>query len=229
MKNKKLVIIGTGEIANNAYEYFTCDSEYEVAAFSVNKNYFNYNKFLDLPVVCLEEIEKHYSPDKYYAFVALGNGKLNHQRTILYNYIKLKGYKFASYISSHAFVWDNVQIGDNCFILQNNVLEPFVKIGDNVTLWSGNNIGHRSIIHDNCFISSQIVISGMCEIGEFSFMGVNSCTAENVKIAENNFIAMGACVNKNTKPNSMYTGNPAKNMNINTLEYFGVNLNNEME
>ena len=57
MKNKKLIIIGAGETANLAYEYFTHDSEYEVVAFSVNKDYLKETTFKGLPVVEYENID----------------------------------------------------------------------------------------------------------------------------------------------------------------------------
>ena len=55
--------------------------------------------------------------------------------------------------------------GDNCFILEDNTVQPFVRIGSNVTLWSGNHIGHDSTIGDHCFISSHVVVSGHVDIG----------------------------------------------------------------
>ena len=36
---KKLVIVGAGEFAEIAYEYFTYDSDYEVVGFAVEKAY----------------------------------------------------------------------------------------------------------------------------------------------------------------------------------------------
>ena len=223
MNNKKLIIIGTGEIASNAYEYFKHDSEYEIVAFSENNEFIKKQSFKDLPIIPLEEIENYYNKSSYDIFVALGDGQLNRQRTKIYKYLKNKGYNFANYISSKAFVWKNVEIGENCFILENNTIQPFVKIGNNVTLWSGNHIGHSSVIKDNCFITSHVVISGMCEIGENCFIGVNSCMAANIKISPDCYIAMGSVINKNTIENNIYSGNPAKKMAITAKEYFGVN------
>ena len=110
----------------------------------------------------------------------------------------------ASYISSRAFIWHNVTIGEHAFILEDNTLQPFVSIGDNVTLWSGNHIGHSSKIADHCFIASQVVISGLCEIGARSFVGVNATFAEGSKIAEDNFIGMGCIVPRTTEPDDLF-------------------------
>lgn len=137
----------------------------------------------------------------------------------MYQKIKSMGYHLASYISSKAFVWHNVTIGENCFILEDNTLQPFTSIGNNVTMWSGNHLGHRSQIRDNCFITSHVVISGYCVIGENSFLGVNSAFADQVIVAEDNFIAMGAIVTKSTETNKVYKGTPAKASAISAKEF----------
>ncbi|MBS4774068.1 MAG: acetyltransferase [Proteobacteria bacterium] len=206
---KKLIIIGVGETANLAYEYFTLDSDYEVAAFAVNREYRREDTFRNCPVVDFEDIEKLFPPADFEVFVAMGSGELNYARTRMYQQTKNKGYRLASYVSSRAFVWHNVKIGENCFILEGNTLQPFTSVGNNVVMWSGNHLGHQSVVRDNCFITSHVVISGYCEIGHNTFIGVNASIADNVKIAPDNFIAMGCVINKSTKENSIYKGNPA--------------------
>ena len=208
----KIVIVGDGETAELAYEYFTYDSPHEVVAFAVERQYAKKSTLFDLPVVHFEEMEKAYDPAQHSAFVAISYTKLNRVRARLYLETKRKGYPVVSYVSSHAFVWRNVEIGENCFILENNVVQYAVKIGNNVVLWSGNHIGHQTIIHDNAFISSHVVVSGYCEVGENCFLGVNSCIANNVKIAKDCLIGMGAVVNKDTERRKVYVGNPAKSI-----------------
>jgi FlaA1/EpsC-like NDP-sugar epimerase len=39
MKSKKVIIIGVGETADLAYNYFMLDSDYDVVAFAVDKEY----------------------------------------------------------------------------------------------------------------------------------------------------------------------------------------------
>ena len=209
MSKVSLIIVGDGETAELAYEYFTYDSKFEVAAFSVEKAYLKKNNLFGLPVLPFEDIERLYNPEKYEMFIAVSFTDLNRVRLRLYNLAKSKGYKLASYVSSKAFVWRNVSIGDNCFILENNTLQYNVKIGNNVILWSGNHIGHRSVIGDNCFISSQVTISGYCEVGENSFVGVNACIAPTVKIAKDCVIGAGAVVLQSTFTGLVYVGNPA--------------------
>lgn len=222
IKSKKLVIIGAGEFAEIAYEYFTHDSHYEVVGFSVESAYITHDTLFDLPVVPFEKIESTFPASEVDAFVAITFTKLNRIRTRLYHAAKNKGYKLATYISSKAFVWHNAKIGDNCFIFENNVIQYHVNVGNNVIMWSGNHVGHRTSIADNCFLSSHVVVSGYCNIGQNCFLGVNSTLNDNIKIARDCLIASGALIVKNTEPQKIYKGSPAVASDINTLKYFDI-------
>jgi sugar O-acyltransferase (sialic acid O-acetyltransferase NeuD family) len=200
---KKLVIVGASEIARIAIEYFRHDSDYELVGLTVDRPYVKEPEAFGLPLYPLDEIETHAPPGDCEAFVAIGSSVLNRTRMRKYEEMKAKGYRLATYVSSKAFVWRDVEIGDNCFILEDNTVQPFVKIGNNVTLWSGNHIGHGSTIRDHVFITSHVVISGFCEIGARSFMGVNSATSEGISIGEDNFIAIGASVTRSTEPDQL--------------------------
>lgn len=221
-KEEKVVIIGAGEFAEIAYEYFTYDSPCEVIAFSVEKDFLEKKELFGLPVVAFEELEKLYDPSKHKIFVAVTYTQLNRLRTRLYKESKRKGFSAASYVSSNAFVWRNVKIGENCFIFENNVVQYHVEIGNNVVLWSGNHIGHRTKIRDNCFISSHVVVSGYCEVGENSFLGVNSCIADFTKIAKDCIIGAGAVIIKGTEEGKVYVGNPAKPLEKSSFAAFKV-------
>ena len=200
---KKLIIFGLEDFAQIAYEYFTHDSEYEVVAFTVHQQYLNIDSLMNLPVLPFEEIEQKYSPDEHFFYAAVTYGKLNEVRQNICTQAKNKGYKLASYISSKAFVWRNVKLGEHVFIFENNVVQPFTEIGNNVVLWSGNHIGHHSKVNDNCFISSHVVISGWCEIGNNCFIGVNSSIANGIKIGNECWIGHGSIISDNILSNSL--------------------------
>ena len=208
----KIVIVGDGETAELAFEYFKYDSAHNVVAFSVEQEYRKRETLFELPVVPFEDVEKLYPPTEHNAFVAISYTQLNRVRARLCRETKHKGYQLVSYVSSKAFVWRNVEIGENCFILENNVLQYAVKVGNNVVLWSGNHVGHQTVIRDNVFVSSHVVISGYCDIGENCFLGVNSSLANNLKVAKDCLIGMGAVVHKDTEERKVYVGNPAKAM-----------------
>ncbi len=224
MSKLKLIIVGLGETAELAYDYFTCDSEYEVVAFAAEEKYFNkinIKTLEGLPVISLEGMSGKYPIGEYSVFVAMSYTKLNHDRCRVYQIVKSMGYTMASYVSSKAFVSRNVRIGENCFILENNVLQRNVKIGNNVTLWSGNHIGHRSVIEDHVFLSSHVAVSGFCHIGKFCFLGINSCLGDNVTVADNCFIGGGVSLLHDSKNGEIYRMSPTNADKLSTKQVWG--------
>jgi len=222
MGKKKLVIIGAGEFGEIAYEYFTDYSDFEVVAFSEEKDFINKDNLFGLPIIEFENIEKYYSPSEYKAFVAITYTQLNRVRKRLYEKAKLKKYTLVSFIHPTVFMGRNVEIGDNCFIFEDNNIQRNVKIGCNTIIWSKNHIGHRSIIENHCYLASGIIISGYCKIGESSFLGVNCSLNDNITIGKDNIIGNGTIITKNTDIGKVYVGNPAKPFEKSSYEVFKV-------
>lgn len=191
---EKLIIFGDGEIATLAHFYFSNDSKYEVVGFCVDQKFKNKNFLNGLPIFSLEEIEYKFNKNEVDLHIAISYSRLNKNREIKYNQIKNMGYKLASYVSSKSCTWNDLEYGDNCFILEGQTLQPTIKIGNNVMIWSGNHIGHNSIIEDHVYISSHVVISGNCKIGSRSFLGVNCTIKDFTNIGRDCFITMGALV-----------------------------------
>jgi len=190
----KIVLFGTGQIAELAAFYFQHDTEHDVVAFTVDGQFLKESEFLNRPVVVFEEIERAYAPARHQMFVAVSYSKLNQVRASKVQAAKEKGYELAHYVSSRATTFPGFEAPENCFILEDNTIQPFAKIGRNVTLWSGNHIGHHSVIEDNCFISSHVVISGGVHIGDSSFIGVNATLRDHVQIGRKCVIGAGALI-----------------------------------
>lgn len=204
MKSKKLIIFGTGDIAQIASYYFEIDSNYEVVAFTADKSFCNISSFENKPLVPFEDIQRLYSPEEFELFIALSYAQMNKLRSQKYYEAKNKGYRIASYISSKCTYLSQFLPGENAMIFEDNTIQPFVEIGNNVILWSGNHIGHHSIIKDHNFISSHVVISGHCIINSFCFLGVNATLAHKVSLAEGTLLGAGVVISKNTEENGVY-------------------------
>ncbi|MBW4710819.1 acetyltransferase [Roseobacter sp. YSTF-M11] len=203
---KKLVIFGAGDIAELAHYYFTTDTDYSVVAFCVDAQFIKEDKFCDLPVVPFEDLSEHYPSATHDMFIALSYAKLNALRKTKFDDAREKGYALASYVSSKASVLNQGNIGANAFILEDNTVQPFVTIGDNVTLWSGNHIGHHSVISDHTFISSHVVVSGGVKIGERCFIGVNATLRDHIEIGDKCVIGAGALLLADAEPEGVYLG-----------------------
>ncbi len=217
-----LVIFGSGEIAQLAHYYFSTDSNYEVVAFTVDANYIGVSEFCGLPVVAFEDVAKNYPPDSYDFFVALSYSKLNAVRKEKFLAAKEMGYKLVSFISSRATVLNEGRIGENCFIFEDNTIQPFVTIGNNVTLWSGNHIGHHTVIHDHTFIASHVVVSGGVEIGEQCFVGVNATLRDHIKIGDRCVVGAGALLLADAAPEGVYIGTATERSKVPSTRLRGI-------
>jgi sugar O-acyltransferase (sialic acid O-acetyltransferase NeuD family) len=219
---KDLVIVGDSAFAEVAYEYFTHDSPYRVVGFSVERAYLRRQALFGLPVVPFEEVEAAFDPTTHSAFVAVIYTQMNRLRARLYRAVKAKGYAPASYVSSRAFVWRNAALGEHCFIFENNVVQPFVRLGNNVVLWSGNHVGHHSTVGDNCFVSSHVVLSGFVTVGENCFFGVNSAVGNNVTVGRDCWVSPGVVLTQDAADGSLYGAAKAEPSRVGSLRFFRI-------
>ncbi len=207
----KVVIFGVMDTAELAHFYLTHDSEHDVAAFTVSRDYLENAEFHGLPVVAFEDVETVYPPEEYHFFAPMTGRGMNKNRERIYLEAKAKGYSFISYVSSKATTFGN-EIGENCFILEDNTIQPFTTIGNNVVLWSGNHIGHHGQIKDHVFFTSHVVMSGHCIIEPYCFFGVNSTIRDFLHIATGTLVGMASAIYKDTDEWGLYIGNPAKKL-----------------
>jgi sugar O-acyltransferase (sialic acid O-acetyltransferase NeuD family) len=203
-KMKNLVIFGTRQIAEVCSFYFEHDSDYRVVAYTVDGAFFNADQFRGLPVVPFDEVTNRFAPAEHDMFVAIGYGKMNRLRAEKFAAAKALGYTMARYVSSKAITWPDLTIGENSFVMEANVIQPFASIGADTIIWSGNHIGHHARIGDHCFLASHIVVSGDVEIGDQCFIGVNATLRNGVKVAPRCLIGASALIVKDTKPDEVY-------------------------
>jgi len=201
---EKIVIFGNGEIGELAEYYFRTDSKYKVVAFTADEEYIKKDTYCELPLIGFNDVINKYPPKEFKMFIGLSYSNMNKIRAEKYFKAKKLGYGLVSYVSSKCTFLTENPVGDNCFILEDNTIQPFVKIGNNVTLWSGNHIGHESVIEDHCNITSHVVVSGHVQICSYSFIGVNATIRDNIKIAPETLIGAGAVIMEDTIKNGVY-------------------------
>jgi sugar O-acyltransferase (sialic acid O-acetyltransferase NeuD family) len=205
-----IVIFGTGSFGEVARFLFEHDSPYRVVAFTAHQTYVNEPTFAGVPLVPFETIQTSHPPATHKMFVAVGYTRVNAVRAGVYADAKAKGYELVTYVSSKCTRWPDLRIGDNCFIFEDNTLQPFVSIGNDVVLWSGNHIGHHSSIGDHAFLASHIVVSGHVKVGERCFIGVNATLRDSITIGDRCVIGAGAIVMKSTRPDQVYIADRTK-------------------
>lgn len=199
-----VVIFGTGRGASVATRYFRADSPHEIVAYAVDDEYVDRKEFMGRPVVPFSRVEKEVPPTECKMFVPMGFQRMNALRADKYNAAKAKGYSLESYVSSRIMSWNTLECGDNCFILEGNVFNFDVKVGNNVVLWSANHIGDLSVIEDHVWLSSHTVLSGEVRVGAYSFLGINATISNLVTVGARSYVGANALITKDTAPDSVY-------------------------
>jgi sugar O-acyltransferase (sialic acid O-acetyltransferase NeuD family) len=200
----KVVIFGTSQWAELAHFYLTHDSPHEVVAFTLDRDYLEEKQFKDLPIIAFDELEQRYPPAEYQLFIPISFKRMNHARAQKYEEAHARGYSMISYISSKATVWPGFKCGENCFIFEDNTIQPFVELGSDIVMWSGNHIGHHTRIKDHVMITSHVVISGCCTIEPFCFFGVNATVRDETIVARETLVGAGVVILKDTKEFEVY-------------------------
>jgi sugar O-acyltransferase (sialic acid O-acetyltransferase NeuD family) len=206
----KVVIFGTTEAAMMSHFFLSHDSPYEIIAFTVDRDFIKEKMMCGLPVVPFEDVESIYPPADYGMHVAIMFGRVNRTRAEKYSQAKEKGYELVSYVSSKAYTWPGLEVGDNCVITENCVISPFVKIGNNVVITPGCTIGHHSVINDHCFLGAHVVVLGRVTVEPHCFIGANSTIRDGIVIARECIIGAGALITKDTIERGVYINKPAE-------------------
>lgn len=109
-------------------------------------------------------------------------------------------------------IQDDVEIGSNVSIMRGALSDTVIgkgsKIGHLV------NIGHHVKIGKHCYITSQALIAGGSEIGNYSFVGAGAKINDLVKIGNHAYVGMGAVVLNNVPDHTMVVGVPAKKLRV---------------
>lgn len=218
----KVVIFGCGRGADTAYRYLSQDSPHEICAFAVDPAFLTARTFHGRPVVEYPALESLFPPAEYQMLVPLGFQGMNAARASRYLDVKAKGYRCISYVSSRHYSLERTPIGENCFILDSQIFNLDVKIGNNVTIWSGNHVGDRTVIGDHVWISSHVTLAGDVTVGDYCFLGVNASVSNGVTLGPRTFVGAGVSIAKNTPESSVYVAAPAKQLPLSSDKFLSM-------
>jgi sugar O-acyltransferase (sialic acid O-acetyltransferase NeuD family) len=217
-----VVIVGTGTMGQVVAEYFGApNSPYEVVAFAATREFLDAPEYLGRPLIDFAEMAGGpYEPSKAKLFVAIGYIKLNRTRARFYRQAKAMGYELVTYVHPSVQLWPSNEIGDNVFVFEHNTIQPFATIGADTILWSGNHIGHHSRIGSHCFVSSHVVVSGQCDVGDYTFIGVNSTLRDGISVGRGCFLGAGTLLSKSAPDNTLFAPDATAPHKVTAARFF---------
>jgi sugar O-acyltransferase (sialic acid O-acetyltransferase NeuD family) len=214
-----VVIFGLGPFASLLWYVLGHDSPHRVVAFTADRAYCTEPSLHGLPVLPFDDLEAGFPPGQVHLLLALGGRYVNRLRAARFQEARMRGYGFASYISSRALVWPDLQVGEGCLLFEGCMVHPFARLGSNCVLRSGSHVSHHAVVGDHCFLAAHSVLAGGASLGQRCFLGLNSSVRDGVAVAERCLVAAGAAVTADTTENGVYMGVPARRQAAPADEY----------
>ena len=126
-------------------------------------------------------------------------------------------------LSQYCIVLPGAEIGSNCNICANVLIENDVKLGNNVTVKSGVQLWDGVTLEDNVFIGPNVTFTNdkvprskmypdlflKTLVKKGASIGANSTIMAGHTIGEYAFIGAGSVVTKDIPANTVWYGNPA--------------------
>jgi sugar O-acyltransferase (sialic acid O-acetyltransferase NeuD family) len=218
----KVILFGAGRGADVAYRFLTKDSDHEVCGFTVDRQFITNATLRDLPVVPFEDVEKVFPPAEYKMFVVLGYQRMNALRAEKYTAAKEKGYSFANYVNSHIYGAEDLTVGENCFILDNQSISLDVKIGNNVVMWSSNHIGDLTIIGDHAWLASHVTVAAEVVVRPYCFLGIGATVGNKVILGEKTFVGANTLVASDTAESSVCLSGESERVDMDSASFLRV-------
>ena len=128
-----------------------------------------------------------------------------------------------TYIWQYCIILPGAEIGSNCNICANVLIENDVKLGNNVTVKSGVQLWDGVTLEDNVFIGPNVTFTNdkvprskmypdlflKTLIKKGASIGANSTIVAGHTIGEYAFVGAGSVVTKAIPANTVWYGNPA--------------------
>ncbi|KZZ37146.1 MULTISPECIES: acetyltransferase [unclassified Oleiphilus] len=200
--NKKLIIYGNGHMAKMIFQFVK--TEFEVVAFTVDRQCIAEPNLCGLPLVPFDEIEQSFSTKDCFMLIAVGYVQMNQIRENKYLEAKDKGYKFINYIHPSVVIHDEISIGVNNIILDHASVHPYCVIGNGNFISSNSNIGHGCSLGDNNWMNAGVSIGGETKVEDKVFFGINSAVGHGIVIKAESFIGGHALISRDTDIGGVY-------------------------
>lgn len=166
---RDIVVVSAGTAAEVIYAYLRRFSNFNVVGFTVDRDHMPDGKVMNKPVVPWDTVKTEFPPEQVRLIGPPTYARLNTYRRDRYYEGLEMGYDFASFIHPDSNIMTD-DIGDHVIILDQCVVLPGTRIGNNVIIWCNTHVGHHCTIGDHVFMSSQVGIGGSTTVGEETYL-----------------------------------------------------------
>ena len=205
--NKKLVIIGAGGHGKVVADAAVQMKQWKDIVF-LDDNFNSDRPFLDWQVLgSITKLNNSILPSEYDAVVAIGS---NNMRSVLINRIKEMGFNLPIIHHPAAYISPYAELGYGSVVFAQVAINAGAKIGVGCIVNTSSTIDHDCQLGNFVHISPGAHLAGGTHVGNYSWLGIGSCSRQQIIIGHHCIIGAGAVVVRNVDDYQTVVGNPAK-------------------
>ena len=210
MTVSKLVIFGSSGHARVIVDIIESNSLYELVGFIDDKSSVG-TKVLDYEIIGNTQSLIHLMKKYNFSQGVIGIGD-NFIRSKVAAFIEneASNFKFVNCIHASANVTNYCQLGVGNVVMPGVSINSSSIIANHCILNTNSSLDHDCHMGDFSCLAPNSAVGGNGSIGKFSYVGLGASVFHRVSIGKNCIIGGGSLVDKSTKTNSIYYGNPAK-------------------
>lgn len=140
-------------------------------------------------------------------FFGFGDGA---ERLRLAAVVRSKGFSLPTVIHPRSVVARDVVIGAGTLIAAGAVVNPGVRIGENVIINTSSSVDHECVIDDGAHVCPGARLAGGISVGRRAWVGIGASVVERVRIGAGAYIGAGAVVIRDVPDNVVVVGVPAR-------------------
>ena len=159
-----------------------------------------------IKTIGLEEAVAKYGSELE-AIIAVGEPSL---REKICNDLKNNAIQGATLIHPNVHVPKNAKIGSGVAIFSGAFIANNSKIGNNSSILFNSILGHDAVLGEGVMLSHLSILAGMCQVGDYTYIGPGVTVRESTKIGKYCIIAMGSTVFEDVEDEVMVMGYPAR-------------------
>jgi len=193
-----IILLGAGGHCKSCIDVIEKENKYKIL-YIIDKNN-KRDKLLNYKIISENLLEKK---KNLYAFVAVGQIKNYKIRQKLFNKLLSLNFKIPFIISPLSYISPRATIGSGTIIMHGVIINADVQIGKNCIINTNSVIEHGVKIKDHTHISTGVIINGETNIGSKVFIGSGSVISNNIKIEDSCIVGSGLNVKSNLKKKSI--------------------------
>ncbi|MDA1649380.1 MULTISPECIES: acetyltransferase [unclassified Bacillus cereus group] len=207
---KDLVVIGSGGFSKQVIEIIEqlnlINPEYKLLGIIDDNKGLVGTEVLGYEVIGDTDYIKQLSKQqKIHGVIAIADGEIREHISR-----KLNDVQWVNLIHPSAVVSNYTKLGEGNIICAGVVINPECKMGNHSHINIGSTLGHDVLMLDYVTVMPGSKVSGNVNLKSKSMVGTGATIIQGLTIEENVVLGAGTVVTKNTKPNYLYVGVPAK-------------------